>query len=154
MLELATAFRQASGFTGEAVVLPRLPEELRVQTLANAPQPLAQAVAALEAARNAHQARDALRQVVRVAVRLLGVIALAAHAHVGAGTRATESLRGLRRRALADDEWLELARELCRPFARMRDAHPVPELVAFLLDDASAVTELLRLRGAAEESSD
>ena len=30
---------------------------------------------------------------------------------------ARRALRALRRRALADDEWLELARELCRPFA-------------------------------------
>ncbi len=154
-LELAAAFRAASGVAEEAIGLPQLPDELRVAVRARAPQPLAQAVAALEAARNAHQARDAIWQLVRVAVRLLGVTALAAHSHVGSGSGASETglsdaLRRLRRRALPDAEWLALARELTRPFAGLRDAYPVPELIDVLRGRAAPLEELLALRDAAD----
>jgi WD40 repeat protein/serine/threonine protein kinase len=156
VLEFAAAVRAASGIAAEPIALPRLPEPQREAVLARAPQPLAQAIAALDAARNAHQARDAVWQVVRVAVRLCGVTALAAHAHVGAGASTSPSaigdaLRGLRRRALSDADWLEVARELCRPFAGMKDAHPLPELVAMVCDDARAITALLALRAASED---
>src|SRR5579862_2345229 len=52
VLEFAAAFHAASGVAGEPVTLPRLPEALRDQIVARAPQPLAQAVATLDAARN------------------------------------------------------------------------------------------------------
>ena len=136
-LQLAAAFREASGMSGESTTLPRLAEETRVAALANAPRPIAQAVAALEAARNVHQARDALVGLTRVTVRWLAVVALASHAHVAVDLAATDPgvldlLRGLRRRALDDGDWLALARQLVRPFERLRDAHPIPELVLFL----------------------
>jgi WD40 repeat protein/tRNA A-37 threonylcarbamoyl transferase component Bud32 len=157
-LELSAAFRAASGIAAEPAALPRLPDAIRVAATDGAPQPLAQAVAALDAARNAHQGRDALWQIVRVAVRLCGVTALAAHAHVGdAGSGMTTSdsgdaLRLLRRRALSDAEWLDLARELVRPFAELRDAHPVPELVAMLVGDGAApLVELVALRAGADQ---
>ncbi|MCE9576557.1 MAG: protein kinase [Deltaproteobacteria bacterium] len=155
VLELAAAFRAASGVATDPVRLPRLPEAVRVAAEAGAPQPLAQAVAALDAARNAHQARDAIWQVVRVAVRLCGVTALASHAHVGLGgaddADAADALRRLGRRGLTDDEWLELAQALCRPFAALRDAHPVPELVALVTGEAPALRGLLALRAGAAE---
>ncbi|HUS67018.1 MAG TPA: protein kinase [Kofleriaceae bacterium] len=155
-LELAREFRAASGVAAETVPLPRLDETVRAAVLADAPQPLAQAVAAFDAARNPHQARDALWQVVRVVVRLLGAIALASHSHVGADPGATDpdladALRRLRSSALSDGDWLDIARELCRPFAAVRDAHPVPELVGFLLGDGHAlVADLLAERAAGE----
>jgi WD40 repeat protein/serine/threonine protein kinase len=154
-LELATAFKAASGIADEAVVLPRIAEELRTSVLARAPQPLAQAVAALEAARNAHQARDAVWQVVRVAARLVGVTALACYAHVGDGGKLTDSsvtdaLRRLRRRTLPDLDWLALARDLVSPFRRMREVYPVPELVDFTTKGSAPLDQLLELRDAGE----
>jgi len=157
-LEFAAAFRTASGVASDPVSLPRLEERARSFAIARAQQPLARAVAALEAARNAHQARDALWQVVRVAVRLLGVSALAAHSHVRPDLSATDptvgqGLRRLRGRVLSDGAWLELARELVAGFAELRDAHPIPELVDFLTSPASdPLDELLRLRAGAEEA--
>ena len=157
-LELAAAFRTASGVASDPVSLPRLDERARDHAIARAHQPLARAVAGLDAARNAHQARDALWQVVRVAVRLLGVSALAAHSHVRPELGSTdpslgEGLRRLRGRALGDAAWLALARELVAGFAHLRDAHPIPELVDFLASPASdPLDELLRLRAGADEA--
>ncbi len=156
-LELAEAFQAASGLSGHGAPPPRLEPSVRDAALAGAPQPLARAIAALESARNAHQARDALWQVARVAVRLVAGIALAAHRHValtatdpGLG----ETLRLLRGRAPADQVWLDVARSLVGSFDRLRDAHPVPELVGFLLGDASRpLDELLALRASAEASA-
>ena len=148
-LELASAFRAASGIAEEIEGLPRLTDEVRAVALPRAPRPIAQAVGALHAARNAHQARDALWQLVRLAARLAGVIALAAHAHVGGAQRSqsdvTAALRRLRNRALPDAEWLALARELCAPFAELRAAYPVPELIDLVEDPASPLARLIEL---------
>ena len=76
-LELATAFRAASGIAEEAEGLPRLDDALRGEVLTRAPQPIAQAVSALHAARNAHQARAAVWHLVHVITRFAGMIALA-----------------------------------------------------------------------------
>ena len=158
-LELAAAFRQASGLA-ETAALPHLPEAVRLAALASAPRPIAQAVAALEAARNAHQARDALAGLARVTVRWLAVVALASRAHVGIDLASTDPalldlLRSLRGRALGDTDWADLARELVRPFERLRDAHPVPELVLFLGGPASGtLDELLALVAARDQGED
>jgi eukaryotic-like serine/threonine-protein kinase len=58
-LELAAALRVASGLAADPAELPRLERGLHDAWIADAPQPLAEAVAALEGARNPHQARDA-----------------------------------------------------------------------------------------------
>ena len=151
-LELAAAFRAASGVASEAPPVPRLDEALRAELLATAPQPLAQAVAMLDAARNPHQARDAVWKLTRVAVRLVAIAALASHSHVGTGPTGAdpvlrEALRGLRQRGMSDSQWLELTRDLLRRFAGLRDAHPIPELVDFLTGDGGArLDELVALR--------
>src|SRR6185503_9237968 len=129
-LELASAFRAASGVESEPLPLPRLPEELRNAVLSYAPQPLAEAIALLDASRHPHQARDAAWQATSVAVRLVGVIALACHEHVApdsiTDSALGEALRALRRPTLSDQAWLTLARELARPFTSLRDAYPIP----------------------------
>ncbi len=141
-LELAEAFRRASGITAEPTLVPRLDEAVRVRALAFAPRPLAQAIAALDAARNPHQARDALATAARVMTRWVALLALASHAHVGTSTTVAagvrDALRRLREPNLSDAEWLELARVLVRPFEALRDAHPLPELVGFLTGGAAA----------------
>ena len=157
-LELAAAFREASGLGTEPAPLPRLDDDVRAAALAAAPQPLSQAIASLDAARNAHQQRDAVWQLARVVTRLAGVVALAGHSHVGGDTGVTEpvvadALRRLRARGLPDTGWLEVARDVARPFLAMRDAHPVPELIDFLFGDGAAVLgELLALRASADEA--
>ncbi|HEU5061341.1 MAG TPA: hypothetical protein VFU21_32675, partial [Kofleriaceae bacterium] len=40
-----------------------------------------------------------------------------------------DALRALRRRDLDDEEWRDLARDLCLPFAAAPDAHPIAEMV-------------------------
>ena len=149
-LELAAAFRTASGLADEPVGIPRLDDGIRIHGLARLPQPLAQCVAVIDGARNVHQARDAIWQLVRVSARLVGIIALAAHSHVGdahssEGT-VTEALRMLRKRALPDADWLALARELCAPFKEIRAAYPLPELLELVEDPVSPLAALIALR--------
>ncbi|HEY8144877.1 MAG TPA: serine/threonine-protein kinase [Kofleriaceae bacterium] len=159
-LELAAAFREASGLAGESTAMPRLAEEVRNTALTTTPRPIAQAVAALEAARNAHQARDALAGLAHVMVRWLSVVALASRAHVGIDPAATDPgvvdlLRGLRGGDLTDAAWIDLARRLVRPFAALRDAHPIPELVLFLTGPSSdLLDELLALSAARDRSEE
>ncbi|HLU65415.1 MAG TPA: serine/threonine-protein kinase, partial [Kofleriaceae bacterium] len=151
-LELAGDLRAACGLGDEPPALPALDDELHARALAAAPQPLAHAAAALAAARNPHQARDAAWLLARVAVRLLAAVALAGHSQVGAGAATADSagaLRRLREEQPIDEAWLDIARELARAFDRLRDAYPVPELIAHLLDGGDApLRELLALRRA------
>jgi WD40 repeat protein/serine/threonine protein kinase len=131
-LALAAAFRAAAGVDIEAPVMPGLEAGLRDELLGAAPQPIAESVAALEAAHGPRQARDALWRVVQTAVRYLGVVALAARARLAESSYApavAELMRALAKRTLTDEEWVELVRETCRPLVGQAAAHPVPELV-------------------------
>jgi len=133
-LELKRALGAAVG-EDTVVELPRLPPLLRDLCLAKLPQPLAEAVAALDAARHPHQARDAVHGVTRAATRLLATLALAARAHVAVDATSgdlasvAEALRDLRRADLGDAEWLALARTLVAGFAARPQDHPIPPLV-------------------------
>ena len=151
VLAFAEAVRAGAGFRISPEALPRLDDDLRAE-IAWLPQPIADAVAELEAARNPHQARDALWQIVRTLARWLGLLALCARTRTGAqggdGPAVVAALRELHRRDLTDEEWLDLVRALARPFAGLRDAHPVPELVDFALAEPSPFAPLLALRAA------
>ncbi len=157
-LELASAFRAASGIAEELEGLPRLDDTLRIEVLGRAPRPLARAVSALHTARNAHQARDALWQLVRVVARFVGVVALAAHSHVGAGALSESgvgtALRRLRLRVLPDAEWIALARDLCAPFSDLRAAYPMPELIDFLDSSNGPLPQLIALNEGDTTTSD
>jgi hypothetical protein len=90
--------------------MPEFDPFLRDELVGSAPQPLAEALAALDGVRNVHQARTAVFAAARVTARLVGMLALAAQlaAHAPrpvAGTRG-RAVRRLRRHGLADDEWL------------------------------------------------
>jgi WD40 repeat protein len=135
-LELASALRAAAGLSDDRAGVPQLDEAVRETAIALGPQPLAESVSALEAARSIGQALGATAQVSRAAARYVGLLALACRTNVGPGApsdsaEAVEMLTKLRSSALSDDEWVSLARELCRPFARLREAYPIPELVTF-----------------------
>ncbi len=145
-LELAAAVRLASGIIESSAPLPALDDEVREAALAGAPQPIAEAVAALAAARTLHEAQGAVRDCQHVVMRMLGLLALACRSRVGAGVGGSsaardapevlEALRALRRRDLDDEEWRDLARDLCRPFAAAPDAHPMPEMVRLFTGEA------------------
>src|SRR5215475_2773213 len=77
VLELAHAVRAAARLGVADVEIPRLDDELRSRYLLAAPQPLAEAVQAFCVARNAHQAREALRGLLRATAWYVGVLALA-----------------------------------------------------------------------------
>jgi WD40 repeat protein len=60
---------------------------------------------------------------------------------------ALELLGALRRHGLTEDEWIRLARELCQPFEKLRDAHPIPELVSFFVETAQTEAASAKLFG-------
>jgi WD40 repeat protein len=133
-LELAAAFRAGSGIAADRSPLPQLDEAVREQATTRAPQPIAEAVAALEVAANPHQALAAVAEVVRVVARYLALVALAGKTRVGSVRERDEpdvvaALRKLHDGELADAEWVELARAICRPYAACRELFPLPELV-------------------------
>jgi WD40 repeat protein len=112
----------------------RLPESLVGQVIAGYPTPIADACNALEAAEFEHQRRDRVVEVHRAVLRWLSVLALSARIQFGvgpAGERAqvADQLGVLSHRALTDGTWLELTREILRPWKAEPEAHPLPELV-------------------------
>jgi WD40 repeat protein len=152
-VELAAALRTASGLGGELVPLPLLDEPLREAMTTAAPQPLAEAVAALEGARNVDQACAILWDVALVVVRWTGTLALASRTKIGPGGDADaedvrELLRTVGRGDADEDHWLALAQALTRPFAGRADAYPIPELVALLHGEPAPFADAYRrLRG-------
>ncbi|HET7503441.1 MAG TPA: serine/threonine-protein kinase, partial [Kofleriaceae bacterium] len=144
-LELAGALRAASGLATGWTDLPRLDEAVRDAWLGDAPQPLAESVAALDGARNAHQACDATDELVRNLVRYLLAVALATCAQVRedrADPEVLDRVRAMRRGDLAVPERIELLRALVRPLIGRRGAHPVPELVDLVTPHADGSDEL------------
>jgi WD40 repeat protein/serine/threonine protein kinase len=135
-LEFAEAFRLAAGIATEPARLPALDDTIRIATLNEAPQPIAEALSGYEGARNAHQARDALALVARTLVRYIGLLAVACRSRVEGRSGGAELMRALALRELADREWLDLARALTADWRARRDAYPVPELVTALHDTA------------------
>ncbi|HEU4730476.1 MAG TPA: WD40 repeat domain-containing protein, partial [Kofleriaceae bacterium] len=96
--------------------------------------PLAELVAVLDGARNAHQAHIAIQELARDLVRYLLAVTLAAHAHTQAAEgqddpALLELVRALDRRELSMDERVQLIRLLVRPLIGQRDSHPIPALV-------------------------
>jgi len=141
-LEFSAAFRGASGLDAEPASMPHIDDSLRETVLAKAPQPIAEAVAMLEAARTPRQGVDAAAAIQRVVTRHVAMMALAARARIGAGAEVdSEEVVSLIKRSAAgridDDAWRALTAGLCLPFAHRRKAHPIPELVAvFFNSDA------------------
>src|SRR5262249_13626343 len=135
--EFAAAFREAAGVSEQKIELPQLEELLEESLTRDAPQPLAEAVAVFRSARNAHQAKDGMVEIFRVAVRYVGLLSIACCAQVGSKTNSMPALtflRNLHRNSLSEEEWIELARELCRPFMKKQDGFPVPELVSLFFN--------------------
>jgi serine/threonine protein kinase len=135
-IEFAADFRAAAGFAEQTAGLPKLDEPLRERLLAAAPQPLAEAVANLGTARNARHARDQIMEIFRITIRYIGLLALCSKARLAESRTEpiAQSLRKLRRDGLDEEEWLELAEEICRPFVQQPDAYPIPELVSLLFE--------------------
>jgi WD40 repeat protein len=133
--DLPGALRAAAGL-GEAAAPPAIDDDVRQQAILAAPQPIAEAVAALD---GADDMLEALWQVVRTSVRWVGLCALAGRDRSGASSDAERTLlRKLRLFGLSSREWVDLAREALRPFGARADAHPLPELVSLFFDDAGA----------------
>ncbi|HME92045.1 MAG TPA: serine/threonine-protein kinase, partial [Myxococcaceae bacterium] len=113
-LEFSAAFRAASGLAEEPEQLPQLEETVRETVIASAPQPLAEAVSALEAARTVAQSLEAVAQAFRIVARWLGLLALACRARIGPGgardsAMVLEHLAILRRQSLTDEQWVNAA---------------------------------------------
>jgi serine/threonine protein kinase/WD40 repeat protein len=149
-LELAVAFRNASGIPHDPMRLPMLDPAVRDATINEAPQPIAEAIAGYEAAHNVHHARDALVLAARVIARYLALLAIQCRSRFASDVGRFGAMRALAQRTLADAEWIELARQLGDGWLAQRDAYPVPELIDVLHDRAllADLAALLALRDA------
>ncbi|HEY2743047.1 MAG TPA: hypothetical protein VGL86_00430, partial [Polyangia bacterium] len=81
-------------------------------------------------------------RLLRVIAHWLGIVALACRSRAGSldeDAALAPALTAMRRRALGEDEWLELARDACRPFAARAAAFAMPELVALVCPEDGAV---------------
>ncbi len=131
-LELAGALRLASGIGITRGDLPRIESDVRDAWLAEAPRPLAESLAELDAAHNVHQARDIAEDLLRILVRYLLAMALAmsARVHDDHGDPVLlELVRALARRPLGMTERAQLLRLLVRRRTDPNGVHPVPELL-------------------------
>jgi len=131
-LELAWALRAASGLGSGRADLPRIDADVRDAWIAGGPQPLAQSVAVLDSARNAHQAHIATRELARNLLRYLVAVALAVHAQMHEPDDdpvLLDLLRTLDRRELIVEERVRLLRLLVRPRSSQPGDYPIPELV-------------------------
>jgi WD40 repeat protein len=139
-LELAAAVRAAA--TGDAPPgLPALAPAVRDAMLGGAPAPVADALAAYEAARDATAGLAALELLVTAIVRWLAVLALAGRARHGEwSAEARALLLRLRSGPLSNASWLALARAAIGTASAA--LLPVPELANVLADASlAAVTE-------------
>ena len=153
-LELAAAFRRAAGLEDAAAAVPSLDALPREAVIARAPQPIAEAFGALEAARNPHQARAATFDLVRTICAWLGHLAVAGRVRVGVGGHPASGREALRKERLGDEDWLALAHELILPFADRVEVHPVPELVELLAPASGEVVARLRALSALRKEDD
>ncbi|HEX3763637.1 MAG TPA: serine/threonine-protein kinase, partial [Kofleriaceae bacterium] len=143
-LELAAALRSASRLGRLPAAVPGLDRAVRDAWLADAPQPLAELVAALDDAGNLHHARDAARDLMRGLLRYLVALGLATRAQVRDerdDPAVVELLRTMRQRDLAVADHVRLLRLVVRPFIGRRGAHPVPELVDLVTPHADDDTD-------------
>ena len=158
-LEFAAAFRSASGLDDTGAGLPCFDEALLKNFVQEAPRPIAEAASLVEAAGNLRQAWRAARGLVRVTLRYVATLALAARARPGgtAGADGPEVLELLARTAegpIQDEEWLALAQGLVQPFRDREELYPIPELIPLLLPDRAgrdSFSDVLALCAAAAE---
>ena len=112
-------------------------DELFARARATYPLPVADAVAALDAADNPHQRRDRVVECFRTIIRYHAALALAARLQFGPGPTGDGAdlqrlLRSLRSRHLTDGQWVQLTRTLLKPWAKQPEGHPLCELVKVL----------------------
>jgi WD40 repeat protein/serine/threonine protein kinase len=123
--------------------LPRPPSDLVAGVLARAPQPIAETLAAADGSTRAEDAHARYVVLGELVAQLVGVLAFASWCRLGKpeGDGAIRALvRRLCKTGFAGADWLDLAAAVTKPFARLRDAFPLPELV----DICAAPSDALR----------
>jgi WD40 repeat protein/serine/threonine protein kinase len=143
------ALQAAAGWSTEPEEpVPTLRAELSTIWLADAPQPVAEAIAALVTARSGMKLTERIGAASSVIARWLGVLAVACRSRIGplSPHSVHDVLRGLRRQAPRAEDWLDLACELCRDFADRPEAWPIPELASWCTDPhaVDALRQLVR----------
>ena len=145
LTDFAAALRAAIAPAEDPEARVELPAALAAW-VADAPRPLAEALALVASARTAIRIVDRVAVAAGGIARWLGVLAVACRSRLGRLDDSADValLRELRRRPLRDEEWLDLAVALTRLFVERPAAWPVPELVGFLAEGA-ALAELRAL---------
>jgi WD40 repeat protein/serine/threonine protein kinase len=130
--------------------LPRPPADIVAGVLARAPQPIAETLAAADASTRTDEACARYGAVIDVIAQYVGVLGFASWCRLGRpGDELKSHVSRLHRRGLDAEGWLALLAMVTKPFARIRDAFPLPELVdlcqsAALGDELRAAVALPR----------
>ncbi len=149
-LEFAKEFRLAANFNEEKSILPEFDEIIKENLLANAPKPIAESIASLIASHNAYQFKDRVLLLFRALVRYIGILTLASYTSIADRPQNNELINqlisDLYKETLSEAQWIELSTELCRSFAKKRDAFAIPELVSLFFasneDTPSSISEV------------
>ncbi|MBK9071535.1 MAG: protein kinase [Myxococcales bacterium] len=140
-VEFGNALRDASGLSIDAVNLPSVDPITRDEVLVGAPQPVAESVAALDAARTPAQLRAALWQTTTTLTQFTGALAIALRQRTSGrhsdAPVVAELFRELSTGTLTAEQWWTLAKELMRPFAKAPALCPMPELVELFFERGS-----------------
>jgi WD40 repeat protein/serine/threonine protein kinase len=110
--------------------LPRPPADVVAGVLARAPQPIAETLAAADASTRTDEACARYGAVIDVIAQYVGILGFASWCRLGRpGDELKSHVSRLHRRGLDAEGWLALVAIVTKPFARIRDAFPLPELV-------------------------
>ena len=144
--ELGEALSEAIAPRDQEQELPPLPVAVLGATISRAPQPIAEAVARLEAANDAPSLNEATRRSIDLIAHYLGVLALASEYRMRGpkmrlSSGARERLESMLRGNMSASGWLGLARELCAPLADVSEAAPIPELAQLVGGEPALVHE-------------
>ena len=124
--------------------LPRPSSDLVAGVLARAPQPIAETLAAAEASTRAEDAHARYIAVAELVAQTIGVLAFASWCRLGKPDGEVKTFAAkLCKTGLGGLDWLELATAVVKPFARLRDAFPLPELVDFCAAPSGNLRALL-----------
>jgi len=133
------ALRAAAGLAPEPDEdVPALAADIAASWIADAPQPIAEAIAAVAAARTSQRLCERTRVVAGAIAQWLGVVALACRSRTGHGDEATlAAVRELRRRAPHTNGWIDLVLATCRGAADQPELWPIPELASWTASTAA-----------------
>ena len=134
-LTFFAAFAEAAGASDTQSVLPLFDEVVRDEVMVQAPQPIAESLSGLDAARTLDEGWTRLHRTLHALVQYLALLSLSARGTLGPPPDNDEAqvralLRRLRASGLSSADWLDLTIALLAPWRQKPAGFVLPELLA------------------------